>query len=288
MSLRDSPPVGLKVRAYGILEGINPRDRTTQLFQLLMLTLIMLNIAAMVIETVKPIYEAHEHFFDLFETVSVVIFSLEYVARLWACTSSRKYAHPVWGRLRFALTPLAIIDLLAVLPFYMPLLHVDLRFVRGVRLVRLLRLLKLARYSQALQLFGRVLAACKKELLSTFFILLVYLLVSSSLMYYVEHEAQPDKFGSVPAAFWWGIATVTTAGGDVYPITPAGKALGGIFALIGIVVIALPTAIIVAAFLQETARERMCPHCGKPLVEALGGDGFTGSKSAAISSQSHE
>src|SRR5207244_291073 len=120
----------------------------------------------MVLETVQFIYDAHEHFFDLFETVSVVIFSVEYLARLWACTASPRFAHPLWGRLRFALTPLAIIDLLAVLPFYMPFLHdhVDLRFVRGVRLVRLLRLFKLARYSRAFQLFGRVLIARKEEL----------------------------------------------------------------------------------------------------------------------------
>src|SRR5262249_31763474 len=123
MALRDSQPAGLKDRVYAVLEGTNPRDHTTRVFQFLMLTLIMLNIAAMVMETVKPFYEAHEYFFDIFEIVSVIIFSVEYIARLWACISSPQFAHPVWGRLRFALTPMAIIDLLAVLPFFMPFLH---------------------------------------------------------------------------------------------------------------------------------------------------------------------
>ncbi len=289
MALRDSPRGGLKDRVYGILEGINPRDRTTHVFQLLMLTLIMLNIAAMVLETVKPFYEAHEHFFDLFETFSVMIFSFEYVARLWVCNSSQRFAHPFWGRLRFALTPLAIIDLLAVLPFFMPFLHAhaDLRFVRGVRLVRLLRLFKLARYSQAFQLLGRVLVARKEELLCTLFILFVFLLVSSSLMYYVENEAQPDKFASVPEALWWGVITLTTVGyGDVYPITPVGKVLGGIIALMGIVVIVLPTASIVTGFLKESETVRICPHCAKPLIGSTEVDSVAGSVCPPTPSQS--
>ena len=198
----------------------------------------------------------------------------------------------ILGRLRFAVTPLAVIDLLAVLPFWLPVLGVDLRALRGVRLFRLFRILKIARYSRALQTFGRVFRRKAEELVLTFAFVGFLLLIASLLLYYVEHDAQPETFSSVPAAMWWGIVTLTTVGyGDVYPVTVAGRLLGGVFALSAVLLIAMPTAILGAGFVEELDARKAswaptdavagreahdedgalpkmaCPHCGAPLSE---------------------
>ena len=262
----------LKKRVYEILEVAVPGDRASRTFDIFILTLIALNVVALVLETVKPVYEAAPQFFEIFEIISVLIFSLEYVLRLWSCTASPDYMAPVRGRLRFARTPLALIDLLAVLPFYLPFLGLDLRFVRAVRLFRLFRVAKLGRYSQALQTFGRVILTKRAELITTVLLLVLLLILASSLVYLAEHEAQPEIFSSIPHAMWWSIITLTTVGyGDVYPVTVTGKVLASIIAVLGIGMFALPTGILGAAFVEEIqARKRsskICPHCGKEIKE---------------------
>jgi voltage-gated potassium channel len=121
------------------------------------------------------------------------------------------YADPIKGRIRFALNPLAIIDFLAIMPFYLPiLLPVDLGFVRAFRLFRLLRLLKLSRYSESMRVLGNVVRSKKEELSICILTGAVLLITSSSIMYFVENAAQPDSFSSIPEAMWWGVATLTT------------------------------------------------------------------------------
>jgi voltage-gated potassium channel len=182
-----------------------------------MLSLIGLNVVALILETVEQVHRSEPDLFRGFEVFSVAVFTVEYLLRLWSCTGNEKYRHPIHGRLRFALTPLALVDLLAILPFYLPWLDLDLRFMR---IVRVLRVAKLGRYSKALSTFGRVASAKSAELLTIFSILIILLIIASSLMYYAENDAQPDKFSSIPAAMWWGIATLTTIGyGDgVVPV----------------------------------------------------------------------
>lgn len=262
----------LKKRVYEILEVAAPGDRASRLFDIFILSLIALNVVALVAETVTPIYEKSPLFFRGFEVVSVLIFTVEYVLRIWSCTASHDYASPVRGRLRFAVTPLALIDLFAVLPFYIPFLGLDLRFIRAVRLFRLFRVAKLGRYSMALRTVGRALSAKKEELLTSVFFLLLLLLLASSLMYFAENKAQPERFSSIPSAMWWGVVTLTTVGyGDVYPVTGVGKALASITAILGIAMFALPTGILGAAFIEETQKSnrgaKLCPHCGKEIEE---------------------
>ena len=162
---------------------------------------------------------------------------------------------PWKARLRFATRPIMLIDLFAVLPFYFSwLVPMDLR---ALRVIRLFRLLKLVRYSPALQTLGRVLADEYRALLGALLVILVLLLFASTAMYSLEHEVQPDKFGSVPAAAWWALATLTTVGyGDVVPVTPLGKMLGGLVMLLGVGMIALPVAIIATGFNQESSRHQ--------------------------------
>ncbi len=257
-----------KKRVYEILDVAKPGDRASKIFDIFIVTLIALNVISIILETVQSIYTKAPRLFQGFEIFSVCVFSIEYVLRLWSCTVNPSYAAPVAGRLRFAKKPLIIFDLLAVLPFYLPFLGLDLRFIRALRLFRLFRVAKLGRYSQALQTFGRIFATKKEELFMIIFLLLLLIILASSLMYFAEHDAQPDVFSSIPQAMWWSIITLTTVGyGDVYPITAIGKVLAAFIALLGIGMFALPTGILGAAFIEEIQTKKkslkFCPHCGK-------------------------
>ena len=264
--------MNIKRRVHEILEVAAPGDRASRAFDVFILSLIGLNVLALILETIEPIYTKCPRLFFAFEAASVAIFTAEYLLRIWSCTSAREYASPVRGRLRFAVTPLALIDLLAILPFYVPFVALDLRFFRAVRLLRILRLAKLGRYSQALRTIGRVVAAKRAELGVTVFVLLLLLLISSCMMYFAEHDAQPQAFSSIPAAMWWAVVTLTTVGyGDVCPTTLAGKLVGAVMAVLGIGMLALPTGILGAGFLAEMQKRKRppktCPHCGKQLPE---------------------
>ena len=257
----------LKKRTFEILETALPGDKASRAFDIFIISLIALNVLAVILETEKAIYSKAPIFFHLFEVISVIIFTIEYLLRIWSCTINENYRQPLFGRVKFALTPLALVDLFAILPFYIPMIiPLDLRFLRAIRLVRLFRLFKLGRYSEALKLFGRVLKAKKEELYITVFIVFLLLIIASSLLYFVEHEAQPNKFSSIPASMWWGVATLTTVGyGDTCPITPMGKFFASIISLLGIGLFALPAGILSSGFVEEIRKKRtkiICPYCG--------------------------
>jgi voltage-gated potassium channel len=148
---RGAPVRGrLRRRVYEILERGGPGDLASQVFDYFILSLIALNILALILETVEPLRQAHGTAFARFELVSIVVFTTEYLSRLWSCTSDPAYRHPLRGRLQFAATPMAAIDLAAILPFYVPMLiPLDLRFIRALRLFRLFRVFKVGRYSES-------------------------------------------------------------------------------------------------------------------------------------------
>lgn len=239
---------------YRLLEGHRLRGWTAVVQGALFL-LILVNVLAVVLETVERIERAHLLFFEWLEWVSVAIFLLEYLARLYACTSGPdpRYHHPVWGRVRFALTPMAIVDMVAIAPLFLLLaLGVNLG---SLRILRLLRVLKLMRYSPATASLGRVIYNERKSLGGALVIFSVVLLLSSTATYYAERAAQPVTFGSIPAAMWWAMAALTTVGyGDAMPSTPLGRVMGSLITLVGIGVIALPTGIVASAFLEESKR----------------------------------
>ena len=263
--------MSFKQRVYYFIE---PNYESGRIVDITIITMILLNIVALILETVEPIYNLNRAAFEAFEDFSLILFTIEYIVRLWAITSESSFAHPVWGRLRFFFTPLALIDLMAILPFFLPLFGIDMRFVRVVRILRIFRVIKLARYSRALRLLGQVVIARKEELVSIFFVLLTLLVISSSLMYFAEHDDQPENFSSIPATMWWSVVTLTTVGyGDTYPVTAIGQTIAAIIAILGIGMFALPAGILGAGFVDALESRRKeenghtCPHCGEALDE---------------------
>lgn len=265
----------IRRRIYALVETVSYEDISIQKFDwfdLFIIVIIILNVIAVILSSIREFEANYSKPLYYFEFISVIIFTIEYLLRIWACTENSKYSGPFWGRVRYILTPLLIIDLLAILPFYVPfLIPVDLRFLRSLRLFRVFRLFKLGRYSKAVRAVGNVLSNKRGELIVTCLILLILLIVSSSLLYYAERDAQPDKFSSIITSMWWGVVTLTTVGyGDIFPITPLGKMFGAIISFMGIGLFALPAGILGAGFLEEwkskkTACKKKCPHCGKDL-----------------------
>ena len=257
-----------KKRVWEIVEAAKPGDLTSRLFDCLILILIFFNVLAVIIGTVQSISDRFGILLLRFEQISVVVFSIEYFMRLWACTVEREYSKAIFGRIRFSLRLMPLVDLLAILPFYLPFLGLDLRFVRAFRLMRVVRVAKIGRYSASLQLIKRVLVSKKEELLLSVFVLVLMLVISACVMYYCENAAQPETFPDIPSTMWWAVVTLTTVGyGDVYPITPLGKFVASIMAIIGIGMFALPTGILGAGFVDEISNGKKlpvsCPHCGK-------------------------
>lgn len=254
---------------YNVLEVSEDKKGASWYFDIALTALIALNTIAIILQSVKSLDRQYNDIFETFELFSTLFFSIEYALRIWATVENDSYKDPLTGRLRFALTPLAIIDLLAILPFYLTLLTVDLRFMRIIRLFRLFRLFKVVRYVSAINVIGSAFKKKKEQLIVSIVFILCLLLIISCVMYYTENDAQPDNFSSIPQTMWWGVSTLTTVGyGDVYPITPLGKFLGGVIAILGIGLFALPTGIL-ASGLTESFEEKKddtddpcCPNCG--------------------------
>lgn len=264
--------MSIKKRTWEIVEYAKPGDRISKIFDVCLMVLIVTNVTMVILDSVPSIHAQYGDFLFWFEAFSVAIFTVEYVARIWSCTTDGRYAKPLSGRLRFAVHPMLLIDLIAIIPFYLPLFGVDLMVVRVFRLLRILRIFKLMRYSRASSLIGRVLKDKKEELALSTILLMFMLIVSAALMYHAEHEVQPEVFSSIPAAIWWSVVTLTTVGyGDVYPLTDMGKVFGGFIAIIGIGIVALPTGILSAGFVEAINKshkhsdESSCPHCGKDI-----------------------
>lgn len=248
----------IKLKIYDVLIDVEVEKRADRIVAICLMVLIIANGLAVMLETVKPLEARYYKYFYMFELFSVGVFTLEYLLRLWAVTVNPEYRKPVTGRLRYALTPLALVDLAAILPFYLPIaLTIDLRIIRLIRLFRLFRLFKMTRYVESMRTFHNVFKAKKAELMLTLVLIFLLLVFASSLMYSVENEAQPDKFSSIPETLWWGVVTLTTIGyGDVYPITPTGKVIGGVIAFLGIGLFALPAGILASGFSEELQKRR--------------------------------
>jgi voltage-gated potassium channel len=262
--------MNIRRRTWEILEAAKPGDTLSRAFDVFILSLIFLNVVAVIVGTVESIQQRYGTFLRLFEIVSVTVFTIEYAGRIWSCVVMSEFSGPLRGRARFAIRPMTLIDLLAVLPFYLPFLGLDFRFVRVVRLLRIVRIAKMGRYYSSLQMIGAVFQRKKEELILTSALMGILLVTSASIMYYCENAAQPQEFPDIPATLWWSVVTLTTVGyGDAFPVTPLGKFVASIIAILGIGMFALPTGILGAGFVEEIQKRRSgsrrCPHCGKEI-----------------------
>lgn len=242
-------------RVYEIIEGAHDGDRHSEIFDRILVALIVANVAAFILETVPSLHRAYGRWFDIFETVSVGLFTIEYLLRIWSAPEVGYLKRlPDWqARLHWARRPYLLIDLVAILPFFVDhMLGVDLRVVR---LLRVMRLLRLTRYSPAMHTLGRVIYGERRALIAAAYLLSAAVIFAATGMHFIEGEVQPDKFGSVPDSAWWAITTLTTVGyGDVVPITTWGRVFGGLVMVVGLCVLALPVAIISTGFAQEVGR----------------------------------
>jgi voltage-gated potassium channel len=241
---------------YVLVEGGQRGYPAGRIFDIGLIFVILVSAAAVVLSTEPSLHARWHELFPEVELIAVAVFSVEYVLRLWAAVEDPRWTHmgPVMARLRHAVTPLAVVDLMAILPFYLHLLAVPIDPEIAV-LLRALRLLKLLRFTGAFDLLAEVLRNERRPLIAAATVVSIALLLVSTLAYLFEREAQPDKFGSIPAAMYWGIVTLSTVGyGDLTPVTTAGKTLAGFTVVVGILCFALPAGILASGFIEELRR----------------------------------
>ena len=257
MRQQSSPPAGLRRALHLQLEPLARRAPGLSPVNKLLVVLILLAQAAAVLETEPMVANGHESLFRAVELAFGVAFLLEYLVRLWVAVESPAFAAARFPRLRYALTPAALIDLLAIVPALLALSAGGSLVLRLFRVMRILRLAKLGRMSRAWSDIAFAIRSRRTELFLTLGLAVTAMLVASTLLYWAEVDAQPDRFGSIPRALWWAVVTLTTVGyGDVYPVTPMGKVFAAVLAIGGIGLIALPTGILAAAFSDAMERRR--------------------------------
>ena len=253
MTSRAPRKIRLKRRLFDILEDGATRDVVSRLVNGFLVVLIIVNVMLVILETVPSYRQRYGRLFDLLDAFSVVVFSVEYLARLWVADEHAplRDCGAVRARLRYAMQPAAIIDLLAIAPAYLMAfgIGVDLRFLR---LFRLVRFLKLTRYSPGLRSLANAVVQERNALIGSLVIMVGLIITAAAVLHLIEHRVQPEAFGSIPAAMWWALATLTTVGyGDVVPVTVAGKIVGGVVMVFGLGMFAIPIGIIATAFARE-------------------------------------
>ena len=248
--------IRLRHKAYRLLED-HPRSIWGRLIHFGLPTLIVLNVLAVIFESVESWSVVHGPIFHAFDTISVFLFTIEYLIRLWTAVDlpNPRFQHPVWGRLRWAVTASAIIDLLTIAPFYIGIVvDVDLRVLR---VLRILRILKLSRYSLALTVIVDVIRQELRSIGAMLIVFAVVVILAGSLVYLAEHHAQPDVFRDIPSSLWWAVVTITTLGyGDMVPVTVMGKILASLTAVTGLGMIALPSGFLASGFAEQLRMRR--------------------------------
>lgn len=214
---------------------------TSRYFAFFIQALILISIVTFSVETIPNLKPQTKSILYAIEVFSVSVFTIEYVLRIYVADSKPKFIFSFFG----------IIDLLAILPFYLSF-GIDLRSLRALRFLRLFRILKLVRYNKAMNHFTRAIKSAKEEILLFVFITLILIYFSAVGIYYFENEAQPEHFSSIFDSLWWAIITLTTVGyGDVYPITVGGKVFTFFILMIGLGIVAIPTGIISSALTKS-------------------------------------
>lgn len=240
-----------------LLDAGHSEEPLARFVDLFLIGLISLNVFAVIFESMPEVYAEHAFYFDAFEVFSVAFFTIEYILRVWSSVESKnpRYKSSVRGRIRFMLSPLALIDLIVILPFYLSsFFGADLRMLRALRLLRAFRL---TRYANSMNLLMQVLRDEGPIISAALFVLLMMITVAASITYLAEHEAQPVAFASIPHALWWAVVTMTTIGyGDVVPQTLVGRLCASVIGIISVGMVALPAGILASGFNEALHQRR--------------------------------
>lgn len=249
----------IQVRTLEILDQAEGNDLTSKVCDYFILGLVFINIVAVVLESVSSLYNRYAFYFSMFELISVGLFTLEYALRIWArgAQSDGHHGESERGRLKYIFSFHGIIDLVAILPFYLQVLLPGLD-LRVLRILRLLRVFKLSHYSTALEDLFSAIYQERRSFAAASYLLLLALVLTSSFMYYAENAHQPEKFSSIPNAMYWSLITLTTVGyGDVSPVTSVGKLISIFTAFLGVSIVAMLTGIVASAFTNQIARKKV-------------------------------
>lgn len=243
----------LRKKVFNVLEH-ESHSKFSEFVHYFLMILILVTVVAVILESDAQIYNKHQSLFWVLEAVSLAVFTIEYLLRVWSSAELKKYRH-FRGRIRYIFTPMALIDLMAVLPVWFGFfIYRDLMILRGLRLVRVF---KLTRYSRSMNLLMAVLKQESANIFSSFFVLSILIIIAATGMHLVEGSDQPEQFGTIPHAIWWATVTLTTVGyGDVVPLTAAGKIFGIIILMSGIGMAALPAGILASGFTKEVNRRK--------------------------------
>jgi len=245
-----------RLRIFKILEKGDEDDAVSVWTDRFLTLLVLLNIAAVICESVPNLFAAFNEEFALFERISIIIFTVEYLLRVWSAPERGRLT-PMQERKRYVLGFHGLVDFFAIIPFYLQLLFPGLD-LRVLRVLRLIRVLKLSHYSSAIEDLFEAIRAEKRSFIATLYLLLIVILLTSSLMYFAENEAQPEKFATIPHSIYWAVITLTTVGyGDVSPVTPLGQALSLFTAFMGVCIVAMLTGIVASSFANQMARRRV-------------------------------
>jgi voltage-gated potassium channel len=265
-----------KQKVHGLLHPEIVGDKNwDKVINVFIVVLIILNVVAVMLETLPSIEKNPDamRFFHYFDWVSVIIFTIEYVLRVWSSNHEEKYKHSFWGRLKYMVSPAALIDLIAIIPSYLhAFIGLDLRILRMLRLLRFFRLFRLTAYTKPAHMISNVFKKRKNELGLSFILAIFLIIIASCIMYFAEHQfpsVKDSHFKSIPDTVWWAVVSLTTTGyGDMVPLTNIGKVMASIIMLTGVAFFALPAGIITAGFIDEFRLNRVkkthkCPHCGE-------------------------
>ena len=267
----------IKEKIFEVIQPAEDGKLASRVFDCFIMALIALSIFSIFAITFD-LSESTTRHLRLVEKLSLIVFTIEFLLRVWTSDLMFPEDSRLKALFKYLTTGMAVIDLLAILPFYLPMvLPINLLGLRLLRLTRILRVCKLTRYSEALASIADVFQSKSKEIIASFLVVFLMLIVASLMIYYAEHETQPEAFKNAFSGLWWAVATLTTVGyGDIYPVTVMGRIIGAIIALLGIGMVAIPTGIISSGFIEhlrkkESSSEEItyCPHCGKMLKKGV-------------------
>ena len=282
----------LEKALFYLVDENDEHNKLSKFFNYFLMILIILSVGEMALETDDSIFIPYRNYFRIFDFFTVMVFSTEYIIRIvTAHLTKENQGKTRWQSIKeYVISFAGIVDLLSILPFYLDFTNLDLRVLRMLRLLRFFRVFKITRYNDSMKLVADVIKDKRSEIGVIMGLIIIIMIISSFIMFYAEHESQPEQFPNVLGCLWWAIVTMTTIGyGDVYPVTTMGKLIGSIMAILGIGLVAMPTGIISAGFLEKinekqekekkqeknkeqqqievTDKKNFCPYCGHKLED---------------------